>query len=314
MSRSSPGRAASAPVSRHIKVDGLALHVELHEAAPGSPGSPPVVLLHGFTGSAATWRELAPQIAAAGHGAIAVDLVGHGVSAAPRAVDRYAMQRVTDDLAALLVALGHDQACWLGYSLGGRTALALAARHPHRTAALILEGATAGIVDAAERAARARADEALADRIEQGGVPAFVEAWEALPLWASQAALPAEARAGLRAQRLANDATGLSNSLRGMGTGAQPSLWGRLGELRAPTLLLAGSLDVKFAGIAREMARALPDATMVSIEGSGHAAHLERPRAFADAVLCFLERTRAASARAGESGAAGTARGTAGTR
>jgi 2-succinyl-6-hydroxy-2,4-cyclohexadiene-1-carboxylate synthase len=162
----------------------------------------------------------------------------------------------------------------------------------------MLEGATAGIADATERSARVRADEALAHRIEREGVPAFVDAWEALPLWASQASLPAAARERLRAQRLANDAMGLANSLRGMGAGAQPSLWGRLGELRSPTLLLAGSLDAKFTAIAREMAHALPDATMVPIDGAGHAAHLERPRPFAAEVLRFLEGVRAAWPRA----------------
>jgi len=292
--------SAPAPTSRRIAVDGLALHVEIYDARPtgaAREARAPVVLLHGFTGSTATWRELAPRLAEAGHPAIAVDLVGHGRSEAPRTRERYAIERACDDFAALLAALGHERACWLGYSLGGRISLALAVRHPERVAALVLEGATAGIVDAAERAGRVRADEALADRIERNGLPAFVDAWEALPLWASQASLPAVARERLRAQRLTNDATGLANSLRGMGAGAQPSLWGRLGELRAPTLLLAGSLDAKFTAIAGEMAHALPDATMVPIEGAGHAAHLERPQPFAAAVLRFLEGVRAAAPR-----------------
>ncbi len=291
--------SAPAPASRRVVVDGLALHVELYEAAaPPAPAAEPplpVLLLHGFTGSTATWHQLAPQLAGAGYPVIAVDLVGHGRSEAPRALERYAMERAAGDLAALLTALGHDRAAVLGYSLGGRTALALAVRHPQRIAALVLEGATAGIADAVERAARVQADEALADRIEREGVPAFVEAWEALPLWASQGSLPAEARARLRTQRLANHATGLANSLRGMGAGAQPSLWERLGELRVPALLLAGSLDARFTTIAREMAHALPDATMVPIAGAGHAAQLERPQPFAAVVLRFLDGVRAAT-------------------
>ena len=80
-----------------------------------------------------------------------------------------------------------------------------------------------------------------------------------------------------------------------MGAGAQPSLWERLGELRVPALLLAGSLDARFTTIAREMAHALPDATMVPIAGAGHAAHLERPQPFAAVVLRFLDGVRAAT-------------------
>jgi 2-succinyl-6-hydroxy-2,4-cyclohexadiene-1-carboxylate synthase len=290
-----------APAARRVAAGGLALHVELYEARPPGVATEvraPVVLLHGFTGSAATWSDLAPQVAEAGHPVIAVDLVGHGRSEAPRDIERYAMERACDDLAALLAALGHERAFWLGYSLGGRTALSLAARHPERVVALLLEGATAGIADDAERAERVLADDGLAERIERDGVPAFVDAWEALPLWASQGSLSAETRSRLRAQRLANDSTGLANSLRGMGAGAQPSLWGQLGELRAPTLLLAGSLDVKFTAIAGEMAHAFPDATMVPIEGAGHAAHLERPQLFAAAALRFLEGVRADAPRA----------------
>ena len=264
-----------------IDLDGLGLHVEV------AGSGPPLVLLHGFTGSAGTWRDLAEALAAE-YTTIAPDLVGHARSDAPAAVDRYRMPRAVDDLVALLRALGHERAAWLGYSLGGRTALQLAVRHPEAVAALILEGASPGIADAAERAARVRAAVALAGRIERDGVEAFVDHWERIPLFASQRALPAEARAAVRATRLGNSATGLANSLRGMGAGAADPLHDRLAELRAPALLLAGSLDAKYVAVAREMARTLPNATMHGIDGAGHAAHLERPDAFRAALLDFL--------------------------
>ena len=107
----------------------------------------------------------------------------------------------------------------------------------------MLEGASPGIADAAEREARRASDAALAGRIERDGVEAFVDEWERVPLFASQLALPAEARAAVRATRLAQRAHGLANSLRGMGAGAQAPLHDRLPSIAAPTLLLAGSLD-----------------------------------------------------------------------
>lgn len=290
------GRGRGSSDSRRVAVDGVSYHVERREPAGPAPaaGRAPVVLLHGFTGSASTWEGLAASLSEEGRESVAVDLIGHGLSDAPEAQPRYAIERVADDLVALLSQLGHTRARWLGYSMGGRVALLLAARHPRSVDALLLEGATAGLSDPGERSERARADDALAARIERGGVPAFVEEWERLPLWDSQRSLPPEVRERLRQQRLRNDAGGLARALRGMSVGRQPSLWDELGSLSMPALLLAGSLDGKFTTIAREMARSLPNATMEPIAGAGHAAHLEQPGAFAEAVLRFLDGADAA--------------------
>ena len=227
---------------------------------------------------------------AAEYTVIAPDLIGHGRSDAPADVERYRMPRAVADLVALVRQLGHERAAWLGYSLGGRTALQLVTHHPEAVEALILEGAAPGIADDEERAARVRSDEAMAERIERDGVEAFVDTWERVPLFASQLALPAETRASIRATRTANTATGLANSLRGMGAGAQDPLQDRVAAIEAPTLLIAGELDTKYVGIARDMARTMPDATMHAIEGAGHAAHLERPAAFQRPLLEFLRR------------------------
>ena len=262
-------------------VDRLGLHAEV------AGSGPPLVLLHGFTGSADTWGELTATLAA-DYTIIAPDLIGHGRSDAPADVGRYRMPRAAADLVALVRQLGHERAAWLGYSLGGRTALQIVTQHPEAVEALILEGASPGIADDDERAARVRSDEAMAERIERDGVEAFVDTWERVPLFASQLALPAETRAAIRATRTANTATGLANSLRGMGAGAQDPLQDRVAAITVPTLLIAGELDTKYVEIARDMARTMPDATMHAIEGAGHAAHLERPEAFQRPLLEFL--------------------------
>ena len=200
------------------------------------------------------------------------------------------MPRAAADLVALVRRLGHERAAWLGYSLGGRTALQLVTDHPEAVEALILEGASPGIAGDDERAARVRNDEAMAERIERDGVEAFVDTWERVPLFASQLSLQAGTRAAIRATRTANTATGLANSLRGMGAGAQDPLLDRIVGITVPTLLIAGALDTKYVEIARDMARTMPDATMHAIEGAGHAAHLERPEAFQRPLLEFLRR------------------------
>ena len=266
-----------------IEVDGLRLHVEQQGSGP------PVVLLHGFTGSTTTWGSLT-ELLAPQFEVIAIDIVGHGQSDAPVEVDRYRMNQCTDDLVAMVAALGHERATWLGYSMGARTALQIAVRHPGAVDALIVEGVTAGLDDLAERAARVESDERLADRIDAEGLEAFVDFWQSIALWDTQAAVPAEQLAALREQRLGSDPVGLANSLRGMGTGAQDPISARLGEVGVPVLLLAGSLDEKFTNIARDLANSLPDAELVAIEGVGHAAHLEAPEAFNAAVLATLQR------------------------
>lgn len=243
-----------------------------------------LVLLHGFTGGAAQWRAHAPAFRPAFR-TVAVDLPGHGASPCP---DRYGIERCADDLAALLDRLGIDRAHWLGYSMGGRVALAFALRHPERVGRLILESASPGIEEAAERAARLDADEALARRIERDGTERFLDEWLAQPMFASLARLTPDERAADSRWRLDNDPAGLAAALRALGAGAQPSFWGRLGEVRAPTLLLVGGEDRKFLSIAQAMAARMPAARVAVLSGAGHNAHLESPAAFRRAVLEFL--------------------------
>ena len=248
---------------------------------------PSLVLIHGFTGSLGSWSGVGDELAR-DHRVIAIDLVGHGRSSAPQNASRYAFERAVDDLAAIADQLGVGRATWLGYSMGGRLALGLALHHPGKVSSLILESATPGIQDEAERLLRLEADETLAQRIEDAGVEVFVGEWERLPMWESQSTLPKRVLEQQRRLRLRNSATGLANSLRGMGQGGQPSYWDRLGELLVPVLLIAGSLDRKYVGIAGQMGIRIPDAMLSVIPGAGHAVHLEKPEQFVASVRDFL--------------------------
>ncbi len=247
----------------------------------------PLLLLHGFTGSSQNWLPILPLLAPMRQ-IIAVDLLGHGRSSVPTRPARYSMEAAAADLVDLLDQLAIEQTDLLGYSMGGRLALYLAAQAPQRVGALILESASPGLKSKEEQLARREQDNTLADRIERDGLEAFVDYWESLPLWASQQQLPDDGRATLRQQRLQNNPVGLAHSLRGMGTGAQPAQWARLGKLRPSTLLLAGELDEKFVAINREMAGLIPDARLEIVPGAGHAVHLERPSHYAALVGKFL--------------------------
>jgi 2-succinyl-6-hydroxy-2,4-cyclohexadiene-1-carboxylate synthase len=267
---------------RRIDTGSVALHVALRGSGP------PLLLLHGFTGGGDSLGPVVDHFARS-HRTIAPDLVGHGRSDVPDTIDAYSMAACIAQLVAVLDALAIERADVFGYSMGGRAALALCARHPERVRRAVLLGASAGLTTAEERATRIASDTALAQRIEREGVPAFVKVWAEIPLFASQRRrlTPAQ-RADAQRRREANTATGLAHSLRGMGTGAQPPLHGALSQIRNPVLCLAGTEDVKFREIARELSHALPNGRAAEIPEAGHAAHLENPQATAELTLRFL--------------------------
>ncbi len=264
-----------------MNVNGVNYHVEV--MGTGAP----LVLLHGFTGSSVNWREHVPALAQH-YRVIMPDLLGHGRTDAPADPTRYAMAHAAADVVALLDALVGDPVHLLGYSMGGRLALYIAVHYPQKIRTLTLESSSPGLRTEAERAARRERDNALAARIEREGVEAFVGFWEQLPLWDSQKQLADEKRAALRAQRLTNNPQGLANSLRGMGTGVQPSLWGDLETIEAPVWLINGNLDAKFLAISEQMTELLTLATHIRIGGAGHTTHLEKPYEFQQTVLEFL--------------------------
>ena len=233
----------------------------------------PLILLHGFTQTRQSWRQ---TIAALPHGyrALAPDLPGHGHAAERRPASFAACTAYVRALAPGPITLA-------GYSMGGRIALHAALALPGLVERLVLIGASPGIADQREREARRRADDALADRIEQIGIEPFAAEWGSQPLFAGQ---DDRVAAAAHADRLRNTPAGLAAALRGLGTGVMPPLWGRLGELGMPVTLVVGERDEKFRAIAERMAAALPDGEVAVIAGAGHAAQLERPEAVAAAI------------------------------
>lgn len=247
----------------------------------------PLLMLHGFTGSSANWAQMIPALRER-YTLIMPDLVGHGMTDKPANQARYTMQHTCADLSALLDALQIERCGLLGYSMGGRTALSLAVNAPARIDALLLESASPGLRTQVERAARRQSDDALANKIEQKGIPWFVDFWESLALWNSQAQLADATRAQLREGRLRNDATGLANSLRGMGTGVMPPLWDALADLPMPVQLVAGALDDKYVALNREMVAQLPDARLNIVADAGHTVHLEQPDTYIALLKAFF--------------------------
>ncbi|REJ30619.1 MAG: 2-succinyl-6-hydroxy-2,4-cyclohexadiene-1-carboxylate synthase [Caldibacillus debilis] len=248
----------------------------------------PLLLLHGFTGDKNDWAPFFP-LWGEYFRVIAVDLPGHGETGKPKDVSRYRMESVVRDIDELLGKLDVRRVHVLGYSMGGRTALAYAILRPGRIRSLILEGASPGLKTEEEREARKKSDELLAERILKNGLADFVDYWRELPLFRTQKELPEPDYERLWRKRLANDPYGLAYSLRGMGTGVQPSFWEDLPRLDIPVLLLAGERDGKFLRIGREMEKAIKKAKLVAVPGAGHAAHVENPSFFGKIVMKFIK-------------------------
>lgn len=276
--------------ARDIRV---ALRDGVHLRVTDRGEGPAAILVHGFTGSVEAWgKDLPARLAgAAGRRVLAVDLPGHGRSDIPESPDRYTLPRVASDLVEVLDHFEIDRADWIGYSMGGRIALGAAALRPDRMRSLILEGGSPGIEEESIASSRRKRDEALARRILAEGIERFVDGWMALPLFESQKRLAPERLAKARERRLACPPLGLANTLRGLGTGHQPSFWDHLPRISTPTLLLTGAEDRKFGRIAERMQGMLPRAVHVSVPEAGHTVHFERPEAWIREVCGFLAGT-----------------------
>ncbi|GAC1400486.1 MAG: 2-succinyl-6-hydroxy-2,4-cyclohexadiene-1-carboxylate synthase [Ktedonobacteraceae bacterium] len=281
-------------MTTRIHVNGVSLGVNIvEESKQGRPqgnAPPTLVLLHGFTGSAASWDTHLAILASYGFRVIALDMLGHGQSDAPKDWRRYIIEQCQDDILAVLNVLGvrKGEAILLGYSMGGRIALYTAFSGFFR--ALILESAAPGLISPLEREQRQRSDEQLATKLERDGIEAFVEYWEHLPLFASQQRLSYKQQQTLHEQRLQNNPLGLANSLRGVGAGVQPALQEKLTFLSLPVLLIAGILDTKFCVIAQKMAQTLPHVCVHIVPDAGHTVHMERPEVFDDIVTSFCKK------------------------
>ncbi len=260
---------------------GARVHFEVHGAGP------PLVVLHGFTGSGLDFLPLAAALRRRVM-TVTVDLMGHGDSDAPQDPQRYSLDESVKDTLAVADALGLERFDLLGYSLGGRVALRVALKAPQRVLRLVLESSSPGIRDADERRRRRDSDRALAQSLEADGLPAFVERWLALDLFRTQRLLPAARQQAVREAKLRQRPQGLAYSLLGAGAGMDEDVWESLGEIRGRVLLIGGMADQKYGRILAEMAERLPDARLVRVPRVGHTVHLERPRLFAQYVGEFL--------------------------
>ncbi len=257
----------------------------LHYIQAGTASGQPILLLHGFMGSSSDWDACIAQLADEFR-YIAVDLPGHGKSIDCHP-DLYSFERCARALISILDELRVEQCSLVGYSLGGRMALYTASTYPERFGCVVLESASPGLRTDVEREERRRQDELRAQELEQGDFDTFLQRWYSQPLFRSLASDQPRLRRMIERRRH-NDPHELAKSLRGMGTGVQPSLWERLPHLPCSLLLIVGEQDEKFSQIGRQMAGLHPAAQLVSVPHAGHNVHVENLDEYVRIVRTFF--------------------------
>jgi pimeloyl-ACP methyl ester carboxylesterase len=242
--------------------DGVEIHYEDHGSGP------PLLLTHGFSATSQMWRGQVRALAPA-HRVITWDLRGHGKSGSPEPLELYAESHAVADMEAILDACGVERAVVGGLSLGGFLALAFHLAHPERVRGLLLFDTGPGYRSPKGREGWNRLAEDFARRFRERGLEA----------------LGAGAEVRVSSHR---SAEGLARAALGTLRQFDSRVIDALSEIRVPTLVLVGEKDAPFRAAADYMAEKIPGAVKVVLPGAGHAANIDRPVEFNEAVRSFL--------------------------
>jgi len=263
------GRSASAP----------ALHYSVREPRSGKAPRHTVVLSHALGCDLTMWDALANALAIDCR-VIAYDHRGHGSSDAPDAP--YSMADLADDAARLLRELDTGPVVWVGLSMGGMVGQELALRHPSLVQALVLANTTSGYPEAA----RAVWEQRIATVREQG-IEAIADAVMGRYFHDAFRAEKAGTVARFRRRLIGTDPTGYVGCCNAVG---QVDTTGRLGQIEAPALVIAGELDQGTpVAMAHTLADGIPDARLVVLPDASHLSAIEQPAAFQQAVTGFID-------------------------
>lgn len=245
---------------------------------PFDPRLPVLVFLHGAQQDHSCWQLQSRYFAHHGRAVLAVDLPGHGRSAAPALTS---IAEIADWTIMVLDAVGVEKATLVGHSMGSLAALEAAARHPQRIGALALLGCAVPMPVSSALLEAARRDEAQA--MEMINVwshsPGALLGGNAAPgLWmfGVNRRLMERAAAGV----LATDLAACNAYRDGIESAAR---------VVCPVLLASGGRDQMSPPRAvRALAAALKDVRSITIDGSGHALMTEQPDRVLDSLRRFI--------------------------
>jgi pimeloyl-ACP methyl ester carboxylesterase len=249
------------------------VQVYYEEAGQGTP----VLLSHGYSATSKMWQGQMDALAG-DYRLIAWDMRGHGQTDSPDDASAYSEAATVDDMAAVLDAAGVEKAVISGLSLGGYMSLAFNVKYPERVLALMLFDTGPGYKNPVGREGWNETAMGRATVFEEKGLDALGRG--------------AEVRIAQH-----RSAQGLAHAARGMLAQFDSRIIESLPEIKVPTMVLVGENDQPFIGASQYMATKIPGAKLVTIPGAGHAANIDQPAAFNDAVRAFLAETVGAPAR-----------------
>jgi pimeloyl-ACP methyl ester carboxylesterase len=250
-------------------------------------GQPVVLLVHGFPLNRSMWDPQLGSLKAFGARVIAPDLRGFGASEAgppgPLSMEQHA-----DDLVALLDALGiQDKVVYVGLSMGGYVGFALWRRHSERIAAFVIADSRAAADTPEGRQARqGLATQAEALNSPQPAIDAMLP--RLLSPHLRPGSMPEHLLKGMMS---ASSARAVADGARGLGQRADS--FSTLPTINVPTLVVVGEHDVLTPPEdSRQIAEAVPNARLVTIDQAGHMSNLENPDAINTALIDFLKVAR----------------------
>jgi pimeloyl-ACP methyl ester carboxylesterase len=281
--------------SHFVEVNGVKVHLKLRQPARGAADRPAIILLHGFSSGAWTWRKVMDPLAELGT-VVAYDRPSSGLTERPlpgewMGPSPYTREAQVDLLIELMDSLGIRTAFLVGNSAGGTIALMAAALHPERVAGLVLVdaaihlngGAPEWIVPLLRTPQMERLGPLLARNFARLG-PRLLDA-----SWHDPAKITADDisvyTAVIRVQDWDHGLWEMTKAY------TRADLAPLVEQVRVPTLIITGDDDrIIPAAQSLRLADELPHAELVVIPECGHTPQEECPEQFLDAVKSFIER------------------------
>lgn len=254
----------------------------------GRDSGVPLVFLHGFMGSAASFDILADLLPHTVR-PVGIDLPGHGQSRFDRLaclMDPGSFMDVAGMIVSDLESAGIDRFFLYGYSMGGRVAQAVSLFAPEKIRCLMTESAGFGIAGPKERRARYAADCRLLEGVSgPDDFDAFLDRWHALPLFRT---LPSELKGSLKAAKKNNVVSELARALEVLSVGNQPYFLPALVDAPFPVALFCGAADEKYRNIAEDAAKNIPGARLFVFPDASHDIHVQYPVDVAETIKTVL--------------------------